>query len=187
VHGGYQSSVGLISLGMVARHVCQLLKHFDINVLAYDPFVSPETASELNVTLCSLDEIFSKADVVSLHTPWLKETEGMITGRHFKLMKPYASFINTARGIVVRENEMIEVLKARPDLQAVIDTTWPEPPTSDSPLYTLPNVALTPHIAGSMDNECRRMGHMMVEELSRYLNNETLEWEITREKASRLA
>jgi phosphoglycerate dehydrogenase-like enzyme len=187
VHGGYQSTVGLISLGMVARHVCKLLKSFDINVLAYDPFVSPETASNLNVTLCNLDEIFSKADVVSLHTPWLKETEGMITGQYFKQMKPYSAFINTARGAVVRENEMIEVLKTRPDLQAVIDATWPEPPSPDSPLYTLPNVALTPHIAGSMDNECRRMGRMMADELSHYLNNEPLEWEITREKASRLA
>lgn len=112
---------------------------------------------------------------------------GMITGQHFKQMKPYAAFINTARGAVVRENEMIEVLKVRSDIQAVIDTTWPEPSSPDSLLYTLPNVTLTPHIAGLMDNECRRMGQIMVDELSRYLSNKPLQWEITREKASRFA
>lgn len=111
----------------------------------------------------------------------------MITGQHFKQMKPYAAFINTARGAVVRENEMIEVLKVRSDIQAVIDTTWPEPSSPDSLLYTLPNVTLTPHIAGLMDNECRRMGQIMVDELSRYLSNKPLQWEITREKASRFA
>ena len=187
VPGGYESVVGLISLGMVGRRVCELLKPFDVKVLVYDPFVTEEVASAMNVTLCGLDEIFFSADVVSLHTPWLKETEGMITGWHFEMMKPFASFINTARGAVVCEDEMIEVLRDRPDLQAVLDITWPEPPEPNSPLYTLPNVALTPHIAGSMNNECRRMGRTMVEELDRYLENEPLQWEITSATASRLA
>lgn len=187
VPGSYQSTVGLISLGMVGTHVCKLLKSLNVKVLAYDPFVSRSMAEALNVTLCPLDDLFSSSDVVSLHTPWLKETEGMITGQHFKRMKPFASFINTARGAVVREDEMINVLQNRPDLQAVLDTTWPEPPQPDSPLYALPNVTLTPHIAGSMDNECRRMGRTMVEELSRYLNDEPLQWEISKERAQRLA
>jgi len=82
---------------------------------------------------------------------------------------------------------MIEVLRQRPDLFAVLDVTYPEPPQPGSPLYTLPNVVLTPHIAGSMDGECRRMGRTMVEELRRYLAGEPLQWEITREAAARLA
>lgn len=187
VPGAYGSTVGIISLGMIGRYVCELLKHFDLKVIAYDPYVKEEEAAKLGVQLCSLEEVFKESDVVSLHTPWLKETEGMITGAHFESMKPRATFINTARGAVVRENEMIEVLKKRPDIFAILDVTYPEPPRPGSPLYTLPNVILTPHIAGSMDRECNRMGRYMVEELKRYINGEPLRWQITRERAAVLA
>lgn len=185
--GAYGSTVGVISLGMIGRLVCERLRPFDVNVIAYDPFVSPEVARALNVELCSLDDVFRRAEVVSLHTPWLPETEGMIQGRHFALMKPNATFINTARGAVVNEPEMIAMLQARPDLFAVLDVTHPEPPAPDSPLYTLPNVLLTPHIAGAMNAECRRMGRYMVDELRRYLAGQPLQWQITRDRAALLA
>lgn len=182
VAGGYGSTVGIISLGLIGRGVCKLLRPFDVRIIAYDPHVSQDTAAELGVELCALDELFARADVVSLHAPWLKETVGMITGAHFAAMRPNTAFINTARGAIVREAEMIAVLQDRPDLCAVLDVTYPEPPEPGSPLYTLPNVVLTPHIAGSMDNECRRMGRTMVDELRRYLNNEPLRWATSRER-----
>ena len=187
VPGAYCSTVGLISLGSIGQRVLSLLKHFDVKVLAYDPFVSEEKAKELGVSLCSLDEIFIRSDVISLHTPWLKETEKMITGRHFNLMKEGSSFINTARGAIVFEAEMIEVLKNRPDIHAVLDVTWPEPPEKNSPLYTLSNVTLTPHIAGAMDDECSRMGEYMFEELTRYIEGKPLKWAITQRQASIMA
>ena len=187
VPGCYGSTVGLISLGMIGRRVAQLLMNFEVNVLAYDPFCQPDEAAKLNVELCPLDEVFRRSDVVSLHTPWLKETEGLITGDHIASMQPGATFINTARGAVVRESEMIQVLQQRPDLFAVLDVTYPEPPEPGSPLYSLPNVILTPHIAGSMDRECLRMGRLMVDELKRYLRGDPLQWSITREKAALLA
>ena len=111
----------------------------------------------------------------------------MITGEHLASMKANAAFINTARGAVVREDEMVEVLRQRPDLYAILDVTYPEPPEPGSPLYTLPNVVLTPHIAGSMDNECRRMGRYAIEDCRRYLAGEPLQWQITREQAATLA
>ena len=111
----------------------------------------------------------------------------MITGAHFRSMKRGATFINTARGAVVREEEMIAVLTERPDLFVVLDVTHPEPPKPGSPLYTLPNVVLTPHIAGSRDTECQRMGRTMVEELESFLAGRPLKWEITREKAKVLS
>ena len=83
--------------------------------------------------------------------------------------------------------QMIEVLQKRSDLTAVLDVTHPEPPPEGSPLYTLPNVVLTPHIAGSMDAECRRMGQYALEECRRYLAGEAPKWAITREAAARLA
>jgi phosphoglycerate dehydrogenase-like enzyme len=187
VPGAYGTTVGLVSLGMISRLVCEKLRSFDVKVLAYDPFVTPADAAKLGVTLVSLDVLFRECDVVSLHTPWLKETEGMITEDHFASMKPGATFINTARGAIVCETEMIKVLQCRPDLFAVLDVTYPEPPVADSPLYTLPNVFLTPHIAGSMENECRRMGRYMIEELDRYIADQPLAWQVTKAKAALLA
>ena len=185
--GAYGSTVGLISLGMVGRCVCELLRAFDVNVIVHDPFVDASVAAKLGVRLCGLDEVFESADVVSLHTPLLDETREMIRGEHFAAMKPDAAFINTARGAVVREQEMIDVARGRPDLFFILDVTCPEPPADGSELYTLDNVVLTPHIAGSMDAECHRMGRYMVEELKRYLRGEPLKWQITREIAAILA
>lgn len=177
--GNYRSTVGLISLGLIGQRVCELLQQFDLKILAYDPYLDPQFARQLNVELCPLDEVFRRADAVSLHTPWLPETEGMITGEHFAMMKPNTVFINTARGAVVRENEMISVLAQRPDLIAVLDVTYPEPPVAGSPLFTLPNVILTPHIAGSLGAETQRLGETMLEELKRYLQGEALRWRVS--------
>ncbi len=183
--GAYGSTIGLISLGVIGRYLLKLLRPFDLRVIVYDPFVSSDEAANLGVKLVSLDEVFRLADVVSLHTPLLEETRGMITGAHLASMKLGATFLNTSRGAVVREEELIAVLKERPDLQAVLDVTHPEPPVKGSALYKLPNVLLTPHIAGSKDNECRRMGRAMVEELDRYLAGEPLKWVVTPELAKR--
>ena len=187
VPGAYHSTVAIISLGMIGRLVCKLLEPFDVNVIAYDPFVSADQARELGVRLCSLMDAFRTADAVSLHTPWLAETENLIQGDHFRSMKPDATFINTSRGAVVDESAMIEVLKDRPDITAVLDVTYPEPPGPGSALYALPNVILTPHIAGSMDTECRRMGRYAVEECGRHLAGKPLEWQVTREMAQTMA
>lgn len=187
IASGYDSTVGLVSLGAIGKIMVQRLRTFDVKVIAYDPFVSAEQGAALGVEMVSLDELFRRADVVSVHTPWLKETEGLITGSHIASMKPYATFINTSRGAVVCEADMLAVLADRPDLVAVIDVTFPEPPAEDSPLYTLPNVVLTPHIAGAINAECRRMGQMMIAELERFLAGQPLKWALTREQVAIMA
>ncbi len=188
VAGCHGSTVGLVSMGMIGRLVAERLLALSVKVIAYDPFADAQLMREkYGVELVSLEELFRRSDVVSLHTPWLKETEGMITGELFASMKENATFINTARGAVVREEEMIRVLAQRPDLQALLDVTHPEPPPPESPLYDLPNVLLTPHIAGSMNGECARMGAFMVEETRRYLAGEPLAWEISRQMAAIMA
>ena len=183
VAGAYGSTVGLISLGAIGRAVADRLGAYDVKLIAYDPFASPGLARSLNIELCPLDEIFRRSDVITCHTPWLPETVGILTGALFRQMKPSASFINTARGAVINEHELIQVLTEREDLFAVLDVTYPEPPPADSPLYTLPNVLLTPHIAGSLNNGCRRMGRMMVDELGRWLRDEPLKHRVSREYA----
>ena len=187
VPGCYRSTVGLISLGMVARKTLELLRPFDLHRLVSCPFLTEQEAGQLKVERCKLSELFRRADVVSLHTPDLPQTRGMITGEHFASMKLGATFINTARGAIVRESEMAEVLRRRPDLTAVLDVTHPEPPASNSPLLTLPNVVLTPHIAGSMGSEINRLGRCMVEELRRFVTGKPLKWQITQESAATLA
>lgn len=178
VPGAYGSTVGLVSMGLIGRAVRERLRMLDVHVLAYDPFLSAEDAAALGVESVSLEELFQRSDVVSLHTPWLPETEGLIRGSHVASMRTGAALINTARGAVIAEEEMVAVAAERPDLQFVLDVTYPEPPVAGSPLYTLPNIFLTPHLAGSHDMECRRMGRLMVEELRRYVRGEPLLWGI---------
>ena len=187
VPGAYGSTVGLVSLGMVSRLVRDRLRPFDLRVVAYDPFVTPEEARVLGVDLMPLEDLFASSEVVSLHAPLLPETEGMILGSHLASMKRNAALINTSRGAVVREAEMVEVLEQRPDVWAVLDVTHPEPPEPGSRLYDLPNVVLTPHIAGSQGSECRRMGRLVVDELRRYVAGVPFEHEITRERAALMA
>ncbi len=188
VFGGFRSTVGLVSLGMIGRLVAKLLQHFEVNVLVYDPFVEDDAIQELGATRADdIDHVFRESAVVSLHTPNLPSTQKMIKGRHFELMQQNAAFINTARGAVVDELAMIDVLQKRPDITAVLDVTYPEPPADDSPLFTLDNVVLTPHIAGSMHEECQRMGLYMTEELERYLNGNPLRWQVTPQIFARMA
>jgi phosphoglycerate dehydrogenase-like enzyme len=185
VPGCYGSTVGLVSLGAIARKLLELLKPFDLKVLVHDPFVTEQEADALGIELVSLEAIFRECDVVSLHTPVFPETVGMITGEHLASMKRGATFINTARGELVRETEMLDVLSQRPDLQAVLDVTIKEPPEAGSRFYSLENVLLTPHIAGSAGQECRRMGRYMVDELQRYLAGEPLKYALTEKSVMR--
>lgn len=187
IFGAYGSKVGLITLGAISRVLLDLLKPYHLDILVFSRSLTEEGAKKLGVRRASIDEIFRECDVVSLHTPWLKTTEGMITGAHFASMKPGATFLNTARGAVVNEPAMVEVLARRPEITAILDVTFPEPPVPGSPLYTLPNVMLTPHVAGSAGPECRRMGRWMVEELERLGKGLPLHHLVTKEQAANMA
>lgn len=185
--GAYRSNVGLVSLGAIGKRVAAHLSDHELNILAYDPFMNPAVADELGVTLVSLEELFAQSDVVSIHTPWLPETEKMIHGSLLRSMRPGATLINTSRGAVIHEEDLCQVLQERPDLTAVLDVTHPEPPHPDSPLRTLENVILTPHIAGSMGGEIARMGRWMVDEMHRYLDDQPLQRHVPQEMLARMA
>lgn len=177
--GGYHGTIGLVSLGAVGMRVAELLAGFDVKVLAYDPVIDPNRIRNKSVKMVGLDELFEKSDVVSVHAPWLKETEGLITGDLIRSMKPFSTLINTARGAVLNEDQLIEVMRERSDLTAFLDVTHFEPPDPRSPLFELPNVLLTPHVSGSLGEECQRMGNFMLGEYLRFLRNEPLEHEVT--------
>lgn len=185
--GAFRSVVGLVSLGAIGRMVAEKFKGTDVQVVAYDPFVKEEAAQALGVRLVSLEELFRISDVVSLHTPWLPETVGLVSGALLETMKPNSTLVNSARGAVICEPDLIALLKRRPDVTAVLDVTHPEPPVPGSPFYELPNVVLTPHIAGSLGSECKRLGAYMVQEVDRFLAGQPMKWQITREQSARMA
>lgn len=185
--GNYDAKIGIIGAGMIGRKVIELLKPYRLDILVYDVFLSDEGAQALGVEKCSLDRIFSECDIVSNHLANVPQTVGILRGEHFAKMKENATFINTGRGAQIVEDEMLEVLAKRPDICALLDVTVEEPPKPDSDFFKLPNIVLTPHIAGSMSNEVRRMAELMVSELERYLNGEELEYEITPEKLAKMA
>ena len=187
VPGAYHTRVGIISLGAIGRLVCKLLRPFDVEVLACDPYVDDAVFDQLGVRRASLEEIFARCHVVSLHAPNLPSTRGMIAGGHFTSMPKDATFINTARGDIIREEELVAVLRQRPDLWAVLDVLADGDRGADPAIYDLPNVVLTPHIAGALDRERRRMGAAMVAELRRYLAGQPLQWQITRELLAHMA
>ena len=177
--GNYRKKVGLIGVGMIGSLVAKHLQRFDLEVLAFDPFLTKERARELGVTPCSLDELFSTCTVVSNHLANNAETQKMLNYSHFSKMLPYATFLNTGRGAQVVEEDLAKVLSERPDLTAVLDVTFPEPPEEGHPFYTLPNCFLTSHIAGSLGPETCRMAAYMVREFDRFTSGEPFEYEVT--------
>ncbi len=189
VRGVYGAKIGLVSLGMIGRLMIERLRAHDLEVLAYDPFVDQAKADSmgLGVRMTSLENLFATCDVVSLHAPNLPETRGMISAKLFASMKLGATFINTARGAIIDEAGLVETLRNRPDLFAVLDVTYPEPPIEGSPLYTMPNIVLTPHIAGSMGDECYRMGQYAIDECRNFLAGQELQWRVSRKMAELMA
>ena len=177
--GNYGKNVGLISLGAIGAGVARRLMDYNLNVLAYDPFVSKERSEELGVTLVSLEELFEKCQVISNHAPNLPTTQKMMDIRHFSKMQDNATFINTGRGAQVVEEDLIETLKTHPHICAVLDVTYPEPPVDGSELFTLPNVFLTPHIAGSIGDECMRMSEYIAEDAKAFVNGYNLKYEVS--------
>lgn len=185
--GAYKSKVGLVALGAIGRHVAELLQNFDTHVLAFDPYQDQSKIADLNIELVSIEEIFSTCDVISLHAPSNPSTHHLINGELLNRMKTGATLINTARGSLIDHAELERVCRERSDLQVILDVTDPEPLPTDSPLWELPNVMVTPHISGSVDNECGRLGQTMVEECRRFLTGGTLKHVISENQLQHLA
>jgi phosphoglycerate dehydrogenase-like enzyme len=172
--------VGIIGGGNIGRHVIRLLAPFEPHVLVYDPYLPDAEAERLGVAKAELDDLLRRADVITLHAPSLPETEHMIDGRRLALVKDDALIVNTARGSLFDEPALVAEL-SRGRFFAFLDVTDPEPPAADSPLRRLPNVVVTPHLAGCIEN-CTRMGEMAVEELRRFFAGEPPIYEVTPER-----
>jgi phosphoglycerate dehydrogenase-like enzyme len=185
--GAYGETVALLGAGAIARRLVARLATVDLDVIVYDPYLDASSAAALGVRKVSLAEAFALGYVVSNHVPNLPETVGLLDGALFRSMRRDATFINTGRGATVVETDLIGALRERPDITALLDVTWPEPPAAGSPFYSLPNVWLSSHIAGSQGDEVRRMADFMIEELVRWDAGQPPGHEVTLAALDRLA
>ena len=153
--GGWQSTtgmilagktLGLVGLGRIGKRMAEYAKVFGMEVIAWSQNLTDEAAAEVGVRRVEKDELFAKADVVSVHLVLSDRTRGLIGERDLSLMKPSAYLINTSRGPIVEEAALIEVLSSRRIAGAGIDVYDAEPPAPDHPLRALPNVTLSPHL-----------------------------------------
>jgi D-3-phosphoglycerate dehydrogenase len=147
----YEMTLGLLAFGEIAREVALRAKPFGLKIIAFDPFVEQRTADSYGVTMVGFDELLAQADIVSVHAPLMKKTVHLLGEREFGLMKPTAYLINTARGPVIDQVALIAALQAGRIAGAGLDVYEREPLETESPLLTMDNVILTPHMAGLSD------------------------------------
>lgn len=157
-------TVGLIGCGHIGRRLLEFLHPFQVDVLVSDPYVPREFSDALGITLTSLDNVMSLADVVVCLAPITPATRGMIGTHEVELLKSGAVFVNVSRGAIVDSDALIRRLK-RGDIIASLDVFEPEPIPIDSPVRDLDNVFLTPHIAGVTKESRKQFFSLMVNEL----------------------
>jgi phosphoglycerate dehydrogenase-like enzyme len=184
--GNLGRRIGVIGASRVGRRLLELLRPFDLTVLLHDPYVSAAEAAELGAEPLSLEDLLRHSDIVSLHAPDIPETYRMLDRERLALIRDGGVLINTSRGALV-DPEALEDELVSGRLHAILDVTEPEPLPAQSPLYHLPNVFLTPHIAGSLGNELERLGRIVVEELERLVAGEAPAHEVRRADLARMA
>ena len=151
-------TLGLAGFGRIARLVAKMAQGFDMTVLAFDPYVPAEVAGTANVQLVpTFDELLTRADLLSLHTPLLPETRQMMNAETFAKMKPGSIFVNAGRGGLVDEAALTNALESGHLFGAGLDVTDPEPALSDNPLLQMENVVVTPHVASATPEGKTRM------------------------------
>lgn len=141
------STVGIVGFGVIGRRLAKLLQGFDCNLIVYDPFPNQEALKEAGASLVTLEELFANADAISIHTPYSAETHHMVNKKLLSLMKPTSVIVNTARGNLVDEDDLYQVLRNRKIAGAGFDVFAQEPLPLDSPLLALDNMVLTPHVS----------------------------------------
>ncbi|WP_445528844.1 hydroxyacid dehydrogenase [Streptomyces cyslabdanicus] len=184
--GNYRRTVGVVGASRIGRRVLELLRPHDLDLLLYDPYVDAAEAELLGARSVELDELCAAGDVVTVHAPELPATRHLIDRRRLALFRDDATLVNTSRGSLVDQDALVEeLLTGR--LNAVLDVTVPEVLPADSPLYDLPNVLLTPHVAGSLGGELHRMAAAAVDELARYAAGRPFAHPVHREETTRSA
>lgn len=174
-------TVGIAGAGYIGKQVIERLNGLKVPVIVYDPFVNQQRIEEegLKVTFVSnLEELFSQADIISLHMRVTEGTKHMVNHRYLKLMKPSSYLINTARADLVCKEDLMEVLAAKKIAGAALDVSWTEPIDAEDPLLQLDNVTLTPHIAGDTVDAIPRSPFLLRKVVNEYLDKGYSDMEI---------
>lgn len=162
-------TLGVIGMGRIGSQVVKRAKAFEMDVIVYDPYITEDVAKELGVEITTLDYLVENADVMTIHVPLTPETKDLISKPELTKMKDHAILLNCARGGIINEADLYEVLKERPELKAGLDV-YENEPLENSPLVTLDNVVLTPHIAASTKEAQRDAAIIVAKEVKEVIN-----------------
>ena len=184
--GILDQTVGIIGVGAIAKNLIKMLQPFRVKLKLYSGYPIDEAfLKENNAVQASLEEIFKTCRIVSLHSALNDRTRGMIGKEHFDLLQDGAVFVNTARGAIIREDEMIEALKEK-RFMAVLDVFCKEPLEEDSPLRTMENVYCMPHMGGPTADRTPMITMRLADDIVRFFKGEPLQYEISNEYAKRM-
>ncbi|MFI6296288.1 hydroxyacid dehydrogenase [Nonomuraea sp. NPDC050790] len=184
--GTHRITIGVVGMSRIGRRVLALLRNLDAEVLVYDPYADPGEAAALGGRLTDLDTLVRRSHVVTLHAPDTPETHRMIGRERLALMRDGAVLVNTARGALVDTLALAEeVTSGR--LDAILDVSDPEPLPPGHPFFALPNVFVTPHLAGAQGSELARLADSALDEVARYCSGRPLRHEIHIDELGRIA
>jgi D-3-phosphoglycerate dehydrogenase len=167
-------TLGVMGLGRIGVEVVKRARAFDLEAIAFDPYVPPLVARDLNVPLVSLEELFRRADYITLHVPLTAETERVINAENIRRMKKGVRIVNCARGELIDEEALAEAIRSGHVAGAALDVFTQEPPRN-SPLLPLPQAILTPHIAGSTAEAQEIVGYRIAEQVRDYLKHSVIQ------------
>lgn len=162
-------TLGIIGCGRIGSRVFHRLSSFGFNFLICDPYLTPERKRELGIEVVDHDTVFRNADFITIHTPLTAETRHLVNARTLSLMKPAAYLVNTARGPLVDAQALADAVRNGVIAGAAIDVYDREPPPPDHPLFGLPNVILTPHLAWYAEEGGWRIRELILLEIDRFL------------------
>ncbi|WDE99366.1 hydroxyacid dehydrogenase [Lentisphaera profundi] len=185
--GAYGEKIAFISVGKITKHTMELLSPFHFDKLAVSRSLSASYCQENSISKVTMEEAFEQAYIISNHLPDRDDNIGVINYDLLSQMRYGATFINTGRGAQVNEDDLIRVMKERPDLCALLDVTHPEPSSPNSELFDLPNVHMSSHLAGSINDEYVRMADFVIEQVKNWQNNKELSGEVSLEELAYLA
>jgi phosphoglycerate dehydrogenase-like enzyme len=174
-------TLGIIGLGRSGRELVRLVAPFEMRIVAYSPNADRTQAAALRVQLTTLDDVFRTADFVSVHSHLTPDKHGMIKAEHLRLMKPTAYFVNVARGELVDQSALVQILREKRIAGAALDVFEKEPLPADDPLTKLENVILTPHWNCSTTDVWKATGRAMAEGMLRAARGELPENVVNRE------
>lgn len=164
-------ALGVIGLGSIGRNVASLASAIGMTVLAFDPAAGAKFDVPENIQMCPLPELLQRSDFVSIHVALTQETWHLINKESLAMMRPSAYLINTSRGPVISEEDLAIAIAEKKVAGAALDVLEDEPPAPDHPLRDLPNVVITPHIAGATEEARARSSNMAATQILDYFNN----------------